>query len=245
MESCWVIKFRHGVYELEMARHIGTQRESTLHASLKDWYRLPGDLLEAEVDGFVVDIVRGPELVEIQTGNFSNIKRKLIRLLESHPIHLVYPISVLRWILRVDKETGEVITRRKSPKRGDALDMFNELVYIAGLINHPNLSLEIVFVEDEMVYVNDGLGSWRRKGWSILDRRLIRVVKHTNFSELSEFSALLPENLPAQFTVRQLAAFSRQRIRLAQKIVYSYCQMGILERSGKQGRSWLYRYKHV
>ena len=49
-------------------RVIGTLNEGALHAQLKDWYRRPGDRLEQNVGGFVVDLVRGDLLVEIQTG---------------------------------------------------------------------------------------------------------------------------------------------------------------------------------
>jgi len=59
---------------------IGTLNEGVLHAQLKDWYRRPGDRVEQLVDGFVVDLVRGELLVEIQTGRFAPLRRKLEQL---------------------------------------------------------------------------------------------------------------------------------------------------------------------
>ena len=56
---------------------IGSLRETSLHASLKSWWARPGDLLEASVDGYVVDLLRGETVVEIQTGHFSAIRPKL------------------------------------------------------------------------------------------------------------------------------------------------------------------------
>ena len=38
---------------------IGELREGPLHAALKRWYARPGDVLEAPLAGFVIDIVRG------------------------------------------------------------------------------------------------------------------------------------------------------------------------------------------
>jgi len=55
---------------------IGTLNEGALHAQLKEWYRRPGDLLEQVAGGFVVDLVRGDLLVEIQTGGFAPLRRK-------------------------------------------------------------------------------------------------------------------------------------------------------------------------
>jgi hypothetical protein len=77
---------------------IGTLNEKPLHEALKRWYAQPGDIFEAPVDGFVVDIVRGDLLIEIQTRNFSAIKRKLEQLLISHSVRLVYPIPSEKWI---------------------------------------------------------------------------------------------------------------------------------------------------
>ena len=81
---------------------IGTYQEKSLHAALKDWYASPGDLTEHPVDGYVVDLVRGNELIEIQTRNFAAIKRKLSQLLEEHPVRLVHPIPTTE----VDRAPG-------------------------------------------------------------------------------------------------------------------------------------------
>ena len=75
---------------------IGTLNEGALHAQLKDWYSVDGDLFEHPVDGCVIDIVRGELLVEIQTGGFAPLRKKLDRLLGSHPVRLVAPIPT-RW----------------------------------------------------------------------------------------------------------------------------------------------------
>jgi hypothetical protein len=59
---------------------IGLLNEKPLHASLKQWYARPGDRFEVPVDGFVIDIVRGRLLIEIQTRNFASTRAKLIKL---------------------------------------------------------------------------------------------------------------------------------------------------------------------
>jgi hypothetical protein len=41
------------------ADHIGTLNEGHLHASLKEHYSRPGDLMKEVVDGYVVDLLRG------------------------------------------------------------------------------------------------------------------------------------------------------------------------------------------
>jgi hypothetical protein len=68
---------------------IGTLNEGALHAELKDWYRRRGDRVEQLVDGFVVDLVRSELLVEIHTGSFAPLRRKLEQLTRRHRVRLV------------------------------------------------------------------------------------------------------------------------------------------------------------
>ncbi len=60
---------------------IGTLGEKSIHSSLKKWYSKPGDKFEVPFDGFIIDIVRGKLLIEIQTGNFSSFWRFSTRYL--------------------------------------------------------------------------------------------------------------------------------------------------------------------
>ncbi len=220
---------------------IGTLQETSLHASLKEWCAQGEDRLEVNVDGFVVDIVRGNLLIEIQTGNFSSLKSKLNDLLKRHRLRLVYPIAQEKWIVRLDADTKTEIQRRKSPKRGSWIHLFPELVRIPNLISNPNFSLEILLTQEEELWINDGQGSWRRKGWSIYDRRLIRVLKTTRLTSPEDFLMMLPESLPQPFSTRDLATAINHPRYLAQKMAYCLRKMGVIKAVGKRGRSLLYQ----
>src|SRR5690606_6120510 len=143
---------------------IGQLQEKSLHAARKALYARPGDLLETKVDGYIIDVVRDDTLIEIQTRQFSALKTKLAHLLETHRVRLVHPIAQVRWVVRVN-EDGEIVSRRKSPRRGTVDLLFRELIRFPELIAHPNFSIEIVFTHEEEIWHNDGRGSWRRKRW--------------------------------------------------------------------------------
>lgn len=220
---------------------IGTYQEKSLHAALKDWYAAPGDRAEQPVDGYVVDLVRGEELIEIQTRNFAAMKRKLAALLEGHPVRLVHPIPVLKWIVRLDRDGATVLSRRRSPKRGTLLDVFDELVSIPHLVAHPRFALEVLLVEVEETRQQDGRGSWRRRGWSIHDQKLIGVKRQHSFNSPADFAALLPSTLPDPFTSSELAARFGVRHGQGQKIAYCLRHMGAIEIVGKQGNAYQYQ----
>lgn len=129
---------------------IGTLNEKPLHAALKEWYAQPGDRLEVSVDGFVVDIVRGDLLIEIQTANFFSIKRKLTELTAHHPVRLVYPIAREKWIVKLTKDGNSQLSRRKSPKRGALEQIFGELVSFPQILSSPNFSLDVLLIQDSL-----------------------------------------------------------------------------------------------
>lgn len=219
---------------------IGVLGEKGLHAKLKEWYFQPGDHLEEVIDGFHIDIVRDKLLVEIQTQNFSSIKRKLEALLKQFAVRLVLPIAREKWIVRFAKDGTTQLGRRKSPKKGNIFHLFEELVSVPSLIKDQNFSIEVLFTLEEEIRRDDGLGSWRRRGWSIADRRLLEVVDSSIFEKSSDFLTLIPPTLPDPFSTKELAECTSQPRWLAQKMAYCLRKMGVVEAVGKSGNSVLY-----
>jgi hypothetical protein len=213
--------------------------EYSLHSAIKNWYSLQGDKIEAKIDGSIVDIVRENILIEIQTRNFSAIKKKLTKLLENHQVRLVYPIPQLRWLVHI-AESGEIIGTRKSPRKGRPVDLFYELVNVSNLITHKNFSLEVLMIEEEEVRCNDGKGSWKRRGVSIRDRRLINVCRKILFRNEKDYLNFLPSNLKKPFTNRTFAKMSGVSIHLARKITYCLRKMGAITIAGKNGKELIF-----
>jgi hypothetical protein len=214
--------------------------EYSLHSAIKDWYRVSGDEVEVKVGDFVVDILRGDLLIEIQTGNFSAVKKKLVKLLVRNRVRLVYPIAKLKWIVH-ESRTGEFVRRRKSPKKGRLLDLFYELVHAPGLIRNGNFSLEVLLIEEEELRCNDGLGSWRRRGVSVKDRKLLNVFDRFVFEDSRAFLEFLPKELDGCFTNKVLALKLGVSVRLAQKITYCLRKMSAISIVGKIGRESLFQ----
>jgi hypothetical protein len=219
-------------------RSIGTLREQQYHASLKTWLAKPGDMIEQKVGGYHIDILRQDLVIEIQTGNFTKLRTKLLGLLDSQRVLVVYPIALTKWIVRQTKR-GRQISRRRSPKRGRVEHLFDELLYIAELVRHPNFNLLVLFTEQEEIWRDDGRGSWRRKHWSIADKRLLAVDEGPTFTSLGDYLQLVPAGLPDPFTHRELADALNAPLRLSTRMSYCLRKMGCLETRGKSGRALL------
>ena len=219
---------------------IGTMQERSLHAALKSWYAEPGDRLEQPVDGFIVDICRGELLIEIQTRNLASIKRKLAALTARHPVRLVYPIPQEKWVVRLAPDGLTVLSRRKSPKRGRPIQLFEELVSCPELAAHPNFALEVLLTREAEIR-REVVGLRRsRRGWLRYDRELLGVLSRLTFADPTDYHVFLPRGLADPFTARDLARALDEPCYLAQKVMYCLRKMGAVAVVGKKGNSILY-----
>ena len=220
---------------------LSTYREGSLHAALKAAYARPGDRVEEAVDGFVIDVVRDGELVEIQTASFSSAARKLRSLVDRHRIRLVHPLAVERWLVRVDAD-GAILSRRRSPKRALPIDVFDELVAFPELIAHPNFTLELVLLREEEVRgpIPEGARYRYPREWWRLDRRLLDVVETITVVDGVDLATLLPP-LPETFTSADIRSATRRSKRICMRATYCLTKAGAAECVGKQGRLQAYR----
>jgi len=218
---------------------IGTLNEGSLHRQLKEWYRRSGDELEVPVGGYVIDRVRGVTLVEIQTGGFTPLRRKLERLLDEHAVRLVVPVPLTRKIVRLSDD-GEVLSAQLSQRRGRVEDVFARLVSIPALLAQPRFELELLLTHE---HEHRRLGlrrSWRRHGWTVVGRSLVSVERSIMLSCPADAAALLPP-LPNAFDTAELAEAGGWDRRLAQQMTYCLRAMGALETCGHRRRAVLYR----
>ena len=225
---------------LRIATSIGTLNEGHLHACLRERYLEPGCGVEVELDGYVVDVLRGDLIVEVQTANFSAIARKMRDLVSRHRVRLVHPISRDLWITKLPQKKNGQSTRRKSPKHRDVIDVFEELVSFPELIAHQNFQLDVVLTQQDELRRFERGKRWRRNGWVTVERRLLDVHETVSLHAPADYMALIPNTLPAEFLTSDLAdALGRPRD-LAQKVAYCLRNSGLIERVGSHGRAIVY-----
>ena len=276
---------------LEKPNAIGELNERSLHRALKARYATPGSVTEQAVDGFVADVMIGGRIVEIHTGSFWPLKKKLPRLLERFAVTLVYPVAQDRYIVTMPDGAGALgvppvppvppvpvapaapavpvaaavlddqddrndrdlpivpLRRRKSPKHDSVFAVFDGLTSIPTLLEHPNLTLDVVMTVEEDVRVKDsgprGRGPGRRRrygrGWTRIDRRLVEVASTHRLTGMADLFALVDAGLPEPFTTLDLARTMRSPRRLGQQAAFCFRQAGVSEICGKAGNALLYR----
>lgn len=220
---------------------IGTLHEGPLHAALKERIEEPGDRFEVEVDGRLIDVVRGDLLIEIQTGSLSPLRAKLDALLPSHTVRVVHPVPIEKWVTRVKGPERVVLGRRKSPKRGSVFDAVEHIVGIAHLLAHPRLSVELLLTQEEEVRRLEVGRVWRRKGWVIVERRLVGLLERRRLDGPAAWRALLPAGLPDRFSTADLASGLSVGRAVAQQLAYCLRGASVIRVDGKVGNARLYR----
>lgn len=217
--------------------------ESSLHRQLKELYAPSPEHREVVWDRWRIDAVRDNELIEIQHGSLSAIRDKIRRLLARHAVRVVKPIVVTKQLVKLDGRGGEVVSRRRSPKRGKLLDLFDEMVYFTRVYPHERLTLEVVLVDvEERRYPGRGRRRRRREGQFVIeDQLLLGVQSRRLFRTAADLARLLPPRLPKEFHTGHLAERLGVARWTAQRMAYCLRETGALEIVGKQGNALMYR----
>jgi hypothetical protein len=220
---------------------IGTEKESSLHRALKAEYAGEGGELEVPCGEFVCDAVSGEgAVIEVQTGSFGPLVKKLKWLCAEREVRVIYPVIVAKHI-EVYETDGTLRYLRKSPRKGTEWDVFGALIHAVELTGLRRFSINLALVDIVEKRVADGKGSWRRKGVSIQDKILRAQHGNILLSRKKDYLRFVPFAQDTEWTARELAEKVKIPVALAQKTVYVLTRIGIVSQTGKKGRARLYK----
>jgi hypothetical protein len=129
-----------------------------------------------------------------------------------------------------------------SPKRGAAVDVFDDLIYFTRVFPHPNLTIEIPLIRVEQTRVPER----RRRRW----RRDYRVADVCLESVGASYQLSRPEDLltllgwaspPATFNTADLAAAIDRPRWFAQKVAYVLRNTGAIRSEGRNRSGVIYQ----
>jgi hypothetical protein len=219
--------------------------ETSLHRRLKSVYADHRQRVEVTLGRFRIDAIAGKWLVEIQHGSLAAIRNKIKRLVEHHQVLVVKPIVATKKLVKRGRKNGPIIARRRSPKRGSLVDLFDQLVYFTSVFPHRNLALEAVLVDvEEWRYPGHGRRRYRRAGdFRVEDQKLLGVRQSCRLKRAADLWRLLPRcELKCPFDTGDLAKQLGTERWVAQRIAYVLRKTGAVRQVGKKGNSLLYEY---
>lgn len=217
--------------------------ESSLHKQLKELYADEGAVVEQKLGAFRIDVVCDSELIEIQHGSLAAIRDKVAKLTPDHQMLVVKPIIVRKQLIKRKAKDGPISSRRLSPKKGNLLDLFDELVYFTRVFPHPNLTLEVPLVDiEEWRFPGHGRRRYRRKRDHVVeDQKLVKLHSVHRFRTRNDLLRFIPPELDEPFHTGDLAEAMNIPRSKAQQIAYCLRETAAFVPCGKKANSRLYR----
>lgn len=223
---------------------IGTLSEKTIHAVIKYYIEADEDRQEIPIGTHVADVFTEDHIYEIQTGNLKRLCEKLSDFLPMYKVTVVHPIIRKRKIYWIDPDTGEMTNpRRTSPKVGSIESAIREVYGIKEFIGDPNLSVRFIVIDADEFRIKDGYGKDNKKYGTWLDKVPTDIIDDITFECPEDYLQLLPPDIPEEFTVNDAAKLGMKRDEASLIIAFLY-KVGVIEKIGNRGRSYLYRMKY-
>lgn len=219
---------------------IGTLSEKTIHSVLKYYYAPNSVYHEIKIGSYVADICVDGEIFEVQTRNFNAMRGKLQYFLQEHDVTIIHPIAHTKWLSWLDMETGELSSKRKSPKTGSFYQIVPELYRIKMFINNPNLHLIIALIDVEETRYLNGWSKNKKRGSSRMDGIPVDIFDELRIDDMSDYLKFIPKNINKDFTSKDLACAAGISQHLAGTLLNVLLETKVVERVGKIGNMYVY-----
>lgn len=219
---------------------IGTYSEKRLHRILKRYVCEDENAYEIPVGKYVADVYDEGKITEIQTKNLGTLLPKLRYYLEQTDcsVTVIYPIFAEKTLIRMDRETGELLRSKRSPKKGRVEDILPELYPLSELFFNPRLGVKAVLIRADEHRFSERM-RYRREG--AYDSELFprELVAEQTFSRRKDFLRFLPNDVDS-FTASEYEAMTKLKKRKLYSALNFLCAAGLLrrEKEGNRYRYW-------
>ena len=144
----------------------------------------------------------------------------------------------------MEEKEGKVLSKRQSPKKGNWLTAFEELVYFTSVFPHKRLTMEFVLVDiAETRFPGHGRRRRRRSSdHQVQDLELTQIIDRSRIKDSTDLFQWLPfEKIPKKFVTKDLADACEISQDDAQRITYCLRETGAIRVLGKKGRANYYQ----
>ncbi len=221
--------------------NIGTYNEKRLHLILKHLASQNADDHEVKLGKYVADVFNGKEIFEIQTGSLYPLKKKLDYYLSEteYQITVIKPFIASKRIVRVDRDSGEVIRCKRSPKKAGDAELYSELNWISNYLCNKRISVIALFIEADEYRYSDEKVRYRKSGKydSELFPRGILDVKEISGRESLEH---LLNGCPDIFTAKEFATLHKLKGRPLYAALNILCELSLLKKEKNKNGTYEY-----
>lgn len=231
--------------------HIGMLGEKSLHSIVKRYLTEDENAYEVRISSkngadthrYVADICTEGRIYEIQTGSFYPLIPKIAYYLAEtdYDVTVVHPLPYIRYKVWIDPETGEIESRKRSPKKGRAEDALREIFWLREMLAHPRFHIRLLFLEEDEYRYLDGWSYDKKRGSNRCERVPAALCGTVELDSPEDYRAFLMPELPREFTASELGVLFGLRGKAVYSALKVFLAIGLFAEAGKKGRSVLYR----
>ncbi|MBR2354744.1 MAG: hypothetical protein IKA76_09625 [Clostridia bacterium] len=220
---------------------IGTYAEKRLHRVLKRWVRDAASCFEVPVGRSIADVRTEEGIFEIQTKHLDALLPKLQRYLAETDcsITVIYPLLAMKRVIRMDRESGEILRTRRVYRGGRLIDGIPALYPLREILRDPRVRVMLVRIEADEYRYSERM-RYRREG--AFDSELFprRLTESVTLCGSRDYRRFLPES--ESFYASEYAAYSGLKKRDLYSTLNLFCSLEILSREAEGNK---YRYSQI
>jgi len=221
---------------------IGIYNEKRLHRILKNTVCEKEDCFEVKVGRYVADVLDDDTVYEIQCASFKPLQRKLEYYLAEteYEICVLCPIISKKTVIRAERETGEIMRVRTSPKRQNEWNALAKLYPIRHLLGNERLMVKIMLIEAEEYRYSEAV-RYRKSGKYDSELFPTLLAGSVELCGAGDYKKFLPEELRgAEFSASDFSRLTKLKSRDAYSALNTLAELGLIARE-KNGRAVRYK----
>ena len=221
---------------------IGTLSEKSVHLEIKNYLEPRKEYQEVKVGNYIADIKRDNEIFEVQTKQLKNLISKLNYYIKSsYNVTIVYPLVAESYTIWIDKDSNEVLDKRKSSYKRYIQDIFKELYWIKDYIVNEQINLKIISLEVNDYRYLDGYGQNNKYKATKIDKVPTKIISEITIKSIDDFKVFLPDTLPKEFTSKDFQKYTRSRSKYLGSGLKMLRELGIIQVVSKKGNAYVYK----
>ena len=218
---------------------IGTLGEKRLHALVKRYLCEDTDCHEVGVKNtrFVSDVRMGNDVLEVQTGAFYPMHKKILYYLENTDctVTVVHPVTVKKWTCRIDAETGRASERKRSPRPDRPIELLAEMYSLLPATICSRLRFRLLSIEAQDFRLESAKKG--RRAPKRFERVPLALIDDVTYTSPQDLIPLLPQELPHHFAVKDFSRLSHLRGRDAYSAVRTLVALDLIAPAEPIGRA--------
>ncbi len=194
---------------------IGTYNEKRIHRILKRYITEDAFCYEQRVGRYVADVVTEESVFEIQTASFRSLAKKVEYYLEStdKTVYILHPVIKEKMLIRAERETGEVLSRKRSPKRVSDFEAVSNMYALGELVKSKRLVLCLVYIRAEEYRFSEAR-RYCKAGKYDNDLCPCELIDIRTLSGAEDYRALVPAELSErEFDASEFSKISKLKAR--------------------------------